>query len=664
MQAQGRQIAPLALVLSVSLGLSPVLGQVELQEGPAAEGEQEAPSEESPEDSQETAEEAPVEAVSDASRVLRIDEAIRLDRAKLRDLEKELGEREGFFEEMAEASRSVHAELEEKRKTLEELPADADPDERPALEGEIEKLERELGLLETQSDLAFTSLTTIRTQIEALEEKLEREQHALDVLSGVAPREPAARPPAPAAVTQPGAVPTTVPIVPGVPPLPAPTETPPEKRPETTAQLEALRNVERLEAEARRAEEAVVEFVERKESLEEQIELEGRLLETAKGSAENLGRALETRRADLEQAVESGDRAQVRRFERSVARIERMIDETQREIDERTAYLDSLSRRLERLGEEGVRVTAEAEAKEEEAEKARKSLRWLRSPIHPQNVLRWARQRGPRILMVLVAVVALLVFLRLTVQRVARLVVRRGRGKRAAGTNRADTLAFSFRSAMTLLVLVAGILLVFQEAGVDVKTVLGGAAILGVAVAFGAQNLMRDYFTGFLILLEDQFELGDLVTIGNITGTVESVNMRITMLRDLEGRMHFIPNGEIKSVTNRTYEWGRAVVEIPVGYNEDVDQVMEHLLAVGKELRADPEYGEWVMEDPVMLGVDKFTDYGVIIKFMVQTRPDKMFPVRRELLRRIKKRLDEAGIEISVPHRVLVQRQQGTTENE
>ena len=176
-------------------------------------------------------------------------------------------------------------------------------------------------------------------------------------------------------------------------------------------------------------------------------------------------------------------------------------------------------------------------------------------------------------------------------------------------------------------------------------------------MAFGAQNLMRDYFTGFMILAEDQYELGDLVSIGNITGTVEKVNMRTTMLRDIEGRVHFIPNGEIKTVTNRTYVWGRAVLEIPVGYKEDVDRVMDIILEVAAEFHADPEVGGWVTGEPVMLGVDKFTEYGVVIKFMLQTLPDKGFPVRREMLRRIKKRFDEEGVEISVPHRILVPQQ-------
>jgi small conductance mechanosensitive channel len=126
------------------------------------------------------------------------------------------------------------------------------------------------------------------------------------------------------------------------------------------------------------------------------------------------------------------------------------------------------------------------------------------------------------------------------------------------------------------------------------------------------------------------------------------------VLRDLEGRVHFIPNGEIKAVTNRTYVWGRAVLEIPIGFHEDVDRVMDVILEVAQEFREDPEVGDWVTDEPVMLGVDKFSESGVIIKFMVQTRPDKIFPTRRQLLRRIKKRFDEEGIDISVPHRVLM----------
>jgi len=318
-------------------------------------------------------------------------------------------------------------------------------------------------------------------------------------------------------------------------------------------------------------------------------------------------------------------------------------------------HLDSLSLRLENKQKDQLRLTREAEDKRREAEAARRELIWLESPLHPQNIVTWLTTRGPRILLVIGVSGLLLYVLHLSVRRVARTLVRRSRGARGAGTNRADTLALSFRSAASVLIIILTILLVFEEAGVDIKTILGGAAILGFAVAFGAQNLMRDYFTGFLILFEDQFELGDLVSIGTITGTVEKVNMRTTMLRDLEGRVHFIPNGEIKAVTNRTYIWGRAVIEVPVAYTENVDRVMEVLLGVAEDFRSDPEFVDSVTDHPIMLGVDRFTDYGVVIKFMMKTKPDKMFPVRRQMLRRIKNKFDEVGIEISVPHRVIHQ---------
>jgi small conductance mechanosensitive channel len=235
------------------------------------------------------------------------------------------------------------------------------------------------------------------------------------------------------------------------------------------------------------------------------------------------------------------------------------------------------------------------------------------------------------------------------------LLIRRSHDRTSAA-DRADTLALSFRSAASFLIVIGGGLLLLQEAGVDIVAVLGGAAVLGVAVAFGAQNLMRDYFTGFLILLENQFELGDLVTIAGVTGNVESVNMRVTVLRDLEGRVHFIPNGEIKAVTNRTYHWGRAVIEVPIGYNENVDRAIETLSEVASGLRADPDWADRITEDPIMMGVDAFTEYGVVIKFMLQTTPEDMFTVRRELLRRVKNKFDELGIQISVPHRILLQR--------
>ena len=589
---------------------------------------------------------------SDTEQLLRIEKVIEFDREKLAELEADVTKRQAFFDQLADGIGALEEELAQSKARLDQIAETGDPSEGSTLQAEISGLETELELFKTQSELAFSSLTTVREQMRALEKKLERELRALDVLSGLVPEEGAAPPAAASPTAQPDVSPTAMPLLPGVPP-PTSIATPAEPPPpiETTAQIEAQRELERRQRDEREAQRRLVEFVKRNESLEEQIALEGKLLETAQGSVENLTRALEKRRGEMAGASAA---VEIRRHRESISLIEGLLDGARRETEERGAYLDSLNQRLESLRAEEQSITEEATAGRDAVSDARSRLRWLQSPLHPENLLRWASERGPRVLIVLIALTLLLTLLRLGIRRLMHLLIRRSHDRTSAA-DRADTLALSFRSAASFLIVIGGGLLLLQEAGVDIGTVLGGAAVLGVAVAFGAQNLMRDYFTGFLILLENQFELGDLVTIAGVTGTVESVNMRVTVLRDLEGRVHFIPNGEIKAVTNRTYHWGRAVLEIPIGYNENVDRAIETLSGVAAELRADPDWAERITEDPVMMGVDAFTEYGVVIKFMLQTTPEDMFTVRRELLRRVKNRFDEVGIEISVPHRILLQ---------
>jgi small conductance mechanosensitive channel len=590
---------------------------------------------------------------SDTEELLRIEKVIEFDREKLAELKADVSRRQALFDQLADGMKGLEGDLAQSKARLEEIAETGDLSERSSLEAKIASLETELELFQTQSELVFSSLTTIRDQMRALEKKLEREQRALDALGGVLPEEGAAPSTAAPVTPQPDVPPSAMPMLPGgSPPTSIATSAEPLAPVETTAQIEALRELERSQRDEREAQRRLVEFVKRNESLEEQIALEAKLLETARGSVENLKRVLEKRRGEMDGASAA---AEVQRHGESISRIEGLLDGAHREIDERSAYLDSLNQRRESLRVEERSVTEEAEAAHDAVSDARSRIRWLQSPLHPENLLRWARERGPRILIVLIALTLLLTLLRFGIRRLMHLLIRRSHDRTSAA-DRADTLALSFRSAASLLIVVGGVFLLLQEAGVDVGTVLGGAAVFGVAVAFGAQNLMRDYFTGFLVLLENQFELGDVVTIAGITGTVESVNMRVTMLRDLEGRVHFIPNGEIKSVTNRTYHWGRAVLEIPVGYDENVDRVIETLSGVADELRADGDWTERITEDPVMMGVDAFTEYGVVIKFMLKTTPEDMTKVRRELLRRVKNRFDELGIEIAVPHRILLKR--------
>ena len=572
-----------------------------------------------------------VEAASDAQRVRRIREVIEFDRAKLEQARADHPKRQELFDQLAKGIEAWKANRQEKKLRLEQT---SDPEKRAGLEREIDKLDDELELLRAQSELTFSALTTVRQQIGVLEKKIKREQRTVDTLLGVAPEVTEAAPPAGAPADRQPAV------------IPAPTDElmAPAR---TAAQIEAIREFRRRQREVDEAEHDMVEFVKRKRSLEQQMALEAKLLDTARESEGSLTRMLETRRADLELArAMDPNGAEALQYQQSVAFIEGLLDSVRGEIDDRAAYLDSLNGRIERLASEELTVTRNAENARESVAQVRARLNRLESPFHPQNIAHWVQERGPRILILLGTLAVLLAFVRFGIRRLVRLILVRTDTDADSGSDRADTLAFSFRSVMTFLIVAGGLFLLLEEAGVDVKTVLGGAAIVGVAVAFGAQNLMRDYFTGFVILLEKQFELGDLVTIAGITGIVESVNMRATMLRDLEGRVHFIPNGEIKSVTNRTYHWGRAMVEVPIAYQENVDRVMETLADIARELRKDPKYSERITEDPIMLGVDGFAQEGVVIKLMMKTVPEDVTPIRRELLRRIKNRFDEIGIGI------------------
>ncbi|MGH7223340.1 MAG: mechanosensitive ion channel family protein, partial [Gemmataceae bacterium] len=168
-----------------------------------------------------------------------------------------------------------------------------------------------------------------------------------------------------------------------------------------------------------------------------------------------------------------------------------------------------------------------------------------------------------------------------------------------------------------------------------------------------AQNLIKDYFSGFMVLLEDQYGINDVVTIGSISGLVEHISLRTTVLRDLEGIVHFIPHGTITTVSNRTHGWSRALFSVDIDYKENVDRVMEVLLELGHELRGDPVFGPLILDNPEMLGVDRFSDSSVILKFYLKTRPLQQWTVKREMLRRIKKRFDELGIEIPYPHQTV-----------
>ena len=183
---------------------------------------------------------------------------------------------------------------------------------------------------------------------------------------------------------------------------------------------------------------------------------------------------------------------------------------------------------------------------------------------------------------------------------------------------------------------------------------LASIGIAGLAIGFGAQSLVKDVISGLFIIADNQYSKGDVVTVGGMSGLVEDVGIRRTVLRDLDGIVHYIPNGEISVASNFTQEYSRVNLNVGVAYGEDLDRVMAVIDQVGEEMASDPKYGPMIITPPKALRVDNLGDSSVDIKIVGDTKPIKQWEVAGELRKRLKQAFDEQGIEIPFPHRVLV----------
>jgi moderate conductance mechanosensitive channel len=210
---------------------------------------------------------------------------------------------------------------------------------------------------------------------------------------------------------------------------------------------------------------------------------------------------------------------------------------------------------------------------------------------------------------------------------------------------RAETLRLIVRSVVKGILIVVVVVTVISELGFDIGPILASAGIAGLAIGFGAQSLVKDVISGFFILFEDQYGVGDVVKIGDQSGVVERMTLRATVLRNLEGQVHVIPNGNIHTVTVMTKEWARAVVDVTVAMKEDLSNVFQVLNRINIRLAQDLSHE--ILEKPTLLGVERLDDSGVTIRLIVKTPPLKQADVAREWRRRIKEEFDRAGIEFA-----------------
>lgn len=273
-----------------------------------------------------------------------------------------------------------------------------------------------------------------------------------------------------------------------------------------------------------------------------------------------------------------------------------------------------------------------------------------------QEILSWLRISGPRVLVILVGSLLLIRLLRAIADRIPRLMPAEEGPTISEGEKRARTAASLVRTVGTSLVLLMAAMMLFREIGMDITPLLAGAGVAGLAIGFGAQSLIKDVIAGFFILAEDQFHVGDVIQAAGVSGQVEKMTLRMTIVRDLHGIVHFIPNGEIKVASNLTKEWSQTVLEVGVSYEEDVDRVIRVLTEIGQDMANDETFGKLVLEPPQVLGVEALADSQVTIRILAKTLPLKQWEVAREFRRRIKVRFDHEGIQIPYPHRVVITR--------
>jgi small conductance mechanosensitive channel len=270
------------------------------------------------------------------------------------------------------------------------------------------------------------------------------------------------------------------------------------------------------------------------------------------------------------------------------------------------------------------------------------------------NLVPWLLNHGIKI--VFIAVLAYLMNIiigRIIVRTVRIAVVRDENMSVEAEIKREDTLIYIFKGALRVVLIVLALLMILQEFGLKIGPILAGAGILGVAVGFGGQYLIKDIITGLFMILENQYRIGDVVNIDGTSGVVQEITLRKTTLRDLDGTVHHINHGSIVRVSNLSKDFARVNIEIGVAYNTDLDYLIKIIDRTGTELAEDPVFKDSIITPPKFLRVQEFADSAIVVKILGDTKPLKQWEVAGELRKRLKIAFDREGIEIPFPQTVI-----------
>jgi small-conductance mechanosensitive channel len=266
----------------------------------------------------------------------------------------------------------------------------------------------------------------------------------------------------------------------------------------------------------------------------------------------------------------------------------------------------------------------------------------------------WVIKELPGIIIMVIALLIILRVARFSISRLKKALIRKAEKDETVDESEAekriDTLTGILLGALRIVLYTVFCIMLLGKFGIDIGPLLASAGILGLAVGFGAQELVRDYISGFFILLEDQLRAGDVAIINGTGGLVENIGLRTISLRDFSGTVHIFQNGKISSLSNMTKDWSAMVFDIGVAYKENVDQVMEIMKQVGDELQNDEKFGPDIIEPIEVFGLDSFGDSALVIKARLKTKPIQQWTIGREYRRRLKIAFDAQNIEIPFPH--------------
>jgi len=273
-----------------------------------------------------------------------------------------------------------------------------------------------------------------------------------------------------------------------------------------------------------------------------------------------------------------------------------------------------------------------------------------------QIFILWFNSHGIKIIVIILVAYLIRQFGAIFIEKIIRKSVKADHFlSKGAEKKREDTLIRVFSGTLKILILVVALMMVFSELGLDIGPMLAAAGIAGLAFGFGGQYLIRDVIAGLFIILENQYRVGDVVCFDTTCGLVEGITLRMTILRDLDGTVHHVPNGEIKKASNLSKSFARVNIDIGVSYDSDIEKVIRVVNRIGEEMANDPEWKEFIIKPPQFLRVNDFADSAIIVKILGETKPLKQWDVAGELRKRIKIAFDKEGIEIPFPQRVVRQ---------